>query len=47
MREERFNGFNLAMLYILRDVTCDAVTIVDQFAHKHLSHFVTQTMYCE
>ena len=33
MREERLNG--LAMLYVHRDVACDANTIVDQFAHKH------------
>ena len=33
MREERLNG--LAMMYVHRDVICDAMTIVDQFSRKH------------
>ena len=33
MSEERLNG--LAMMYVHRDITCDANIIVDKFAHKH------------
>ena len=33
MREERRNG--LAMVHVHRNVICDAITIVDQFARKH------------